>query len=275
MAISVVIPVFNRAHLIGRAIDSVLAQSYPVKEIIVVNDGSTDQILETLKAYDGVVRVIDQAHQGVSAARNAGIASAIGDWIAFLDSDDEWLKHKLRRQVAALQENPNYRVCHTDEIWFRQGRRVNPGKRHAKPAGWIFEHCLPLCCVSPSSVLIQRALFHEIGLFDESLPACEDYDLWLRLFNRYPILLVSDPLLIKYGGHADQLSKAYWGMDRFRVQSLIKLLEQAEMGAGEKRQTVSVLLHKLTVLAKGCQKRGKTEQMMMYQALIDRWRTAL
>ncbi len=101
------------------------------------------------------------------------------------------------------------RVCHTDEIWIRNGRRVNARKKHGKKGGWIFQHCLPLCAMSPSSIMIHRDVFTALGGFDERLPACEDYDLWLRITARYPVLFTRQPLIEKYGGHDDQLSRKY------------------------------------------------------------------
>jgi GT2 family glycosyltransferase len=151
------------------------------------------------------------------------------EWIAFLDSDDEWLPHKLERQCEALERHPQYRFCHTDEIWIRRGRRVNPMKKHAKHRGYIFDQCLPLCVISPSSALIHRDLFDRYGTFDPELPVCEDYDLWLRICAREPVLYVDEALLLKFGGHEDQLSQAYWGMDRFRIRALENLIRSGAL----------------------------------------------
>lgn len=288
MNISVVIPTFNRAQWVERAIQSVLGQSYPVDEVLVVDDGSTDHTVARIMqkfphATFPRVKVITQPNRGVSSARNAGIKCATGDWIAFLDSDDEWCKHKLARQVEALTQSStpssthafDFEICHTDEIWIRSGKRVNPMNKHAKPDGWIFEQCLPLCCVSPSSVLIKKALLERVGLFDESLLACEDYALWLNLFSQYQVLLVAEQLLIKYGGHQDQLSKKYWGMDRFRVAAIIKLLERHDLSAHYRQCAVKMLLYKLTILIKGCERRKNTIDLMHYQALYERWGRAV
>lgn len=275
MNISVVIPTFNRAQLVERAIESVCEQSYPATEIIVVDDGSTDPTVANITQKFPQVKIITQPNHGVSSARNTGIKFASVDWIAFLDSDDEWCKHKLMRQVEALSPSDAQahacEICHTDEIWIRHGKRVNPMKKHAKPDGWIFEQCLPLCCVSPSSVLVKKALLESVGLFDEALPACEDYDLWLRVFSQYRVLLVAEPLLIKYGGHQNQLSQKYWGMDRFRVASIIKLLEQYNLNEHYRHCAVTMLLHKLTILIKGFEKRKNTADLTRYQALYERW----
>ncbi|MDH5378695.1 MAG: glycosyltransferase family 2 protein, partial [Gammaproteobacteria bacterium] len=186
--ISVVIPVFNRASELQKALISVTTQSYPAEEILVVDDGSDVAVETEFSSQFPGVRFIRQRNLGVSAARNNGIKKAGGDWIAFLDSDDEWLPHKLEAQVQALKNSPESRVCHSDEIWIRNGVRVNPMKKHKKSGGDIFLQCLPLCAMSPSSVLIHKDIFAEVGVFDETLPACEDYDLWLRICSRYNVL---------------------------------------------------------------------------------------
>jgi glycosyltransferase involved in cell wall biosynthesis len=201
------------------------------------------------------VRVYVQPHAGVSAARNRGIRSSSAAWIAFLDSDDEWLPCKIERQLDALRAKPGYRVCHSDEIWVRDGRRVNPRKRHAKQGGWIYPRCLALCCISPSAVLLHRSVFQMCGQFDESLPACEDYDLWLRVCSRMPVAFVPDPLIIKYGGHGDQLSRQHPAMDRFRVKALEKMLGEQTLTAGNRQATLDMLTSKLAILEQGARKR--------------------
>ncbi|MCY4228684.1 MAG: glycosyltransferase [Gammaproteobacteria bacterium] len=271
MKISVIIPTHNRRRLIGRAIHSVLAQTCPVCEILVVDDGSTDGTDEMVVADFPQVRLIRQANRGVSSARNTGIVQSCGDWLAFLDSDDQWLPDRLKRQVETLSQNPGAQVIHTDEIWIRGGKRVNPGSRHRKPSGWIFNNCLRLCCVSPSSTMISRTVFDEVGSFDESLPVCEDYDLWLRMSTRYPFHLVEEPQIIKYGGHSDQLSKRYWGMDRFRVQSILNRLQSGQLNPTQAQEAKKVLLDKLSILVNGFKKRENHAQADYYQALQIRW----
>lgn len=267
MDISVVIPTYNRDAVISRAIDSVLAQNLPAKQIIVVDDGSTDDTQNRVSNQYPQVELISTDNKGVSAARNLGIQAATGDWVAFLDSDDEWLADKLLKQSEAIEHSKGFLICHTDEIWIRNGVRVNPMKKHAKPGGWIFQQCLPLCCVSPSSVLIHKTIFDSVGMFDENLPACEDYDLWLRIFSRYPILLVPENLLKKYGGHDDQLSRRYWGMDRFRIQSLVKLLDSNTISAEQVEQVRKTLSKKITILMNGFEKRENLTEWQRYNEL--------
>ena len=255
--VSVVIPTLNRVHTLRRAIDSVISQTYKAHSIVVIDDGSTDGTSEMINEYYPQIIFIKQDNQGVSAARNTGINSIDAEWIAFLDSDDEWLPRKLERQMNSLNENKEMNICHTDEIWIRNGERVNPMKKHAKSGGWIFQKCLPLCCVSPSSVVIKRCVFHQIGLFDESLPVCEDYDLWLRISMYYPFLYIDEKLLTKYGGHYDQLSQKYWGMDRFRIKILEKILASNSLSKNDRKATEEMLKIKMRIFSHGAQKRGK------------------
>lgn len=256
--VSVVIPTHDRRALIARAIESVRAQSRPASEILCVDDGSTDDTHRFLADTYPEVRVLRQPNRGVSAARNAGIQAATGAFIAFLDSDDEWLKKKLERQLQAMKESPGALLCHTNEIWIRNGRRVNPMKKHQKFGGWIFEKALPLCVISPSSVLVDRRLLDEVGLFDESLPACEDYDLWLRVCARFPVLFVDEPLIVKHGGHEDQLSRRHWGMDRFRIRALRKILAHRGLREDYRRAAEAMLARKLEIFARGAEKRRPT-----------------
>jgi glycosyltransferase involved in cell wall biosynthesis len=271
MEISVVIPVFNRPELVARAINSVIEQSYRVMEVVVVDDGSTDKTAEQVEKNFPSASVIRQENRGVSSARNAGIAAATGDWIALLDSDDRWHRHKILRQVQALEKNPGFIACHTDESWIRNGRHANPMKKHAKPGGWIFDQCLPRCCVSPSSILLKKSVLTDEGMFDENLYACEDYDLWLRLFSKYPILLVPEKLVVKYGGHDDQLSRKFWGMDRFRVVALEKILIAGIPNSDHARHTRNTLIEKLGILINGFSKRGNHAEADFYQAKLDKW----
>ncbi len=255
--VSVVIPVYNRAELVRRAIDSVLAQTRRPLEIIVVDDGSTDATLSVLTDYQGRIRLIRQEHRGVSAARNRGMRSARGQWIALLDSDDQWQPRKLEMAEDFSRTHPEYRIFQSQEIWIRNGRRVNPKKKHQKFGGWIFKQSLPLCIVSPSAVVFHKTILQQVGFFDESLPVCEDYDLWLRVAKQFPVGLDDRPGIIKYGGHDDQLSRKYWGMDYFRVLAMEKHVNDPHLPAEWKEALLKELLFKLDVLLTGYQKRHK------------------
>ena len=263
--ISVIVPTYNRAQQLPRALDSILCQSCSPKEIIVVDDGSTDETSALMTSEYPEIVFIQQQNTGVSSARNVGIKRASGDWIAFLDSDDEWLPEKLEIQMKALYENPGEKICHTNEIWIRNGKRVNPKKKHEKFGGWIFQKCLPLCCISPSSVIIHKSIFKEIGLFDYSLPVCEDYDLWLRITARNPVLYIEEPFLIKYGGHEDQLSKKYWGMDRFRIKSLEKIISSRVLSDLDENAAKKMLMEKIYIFIQGAQKRGNIKEVKKFK----------
>jgi glycosyltransferase involved in cell wall biosynthesis len=271
-SVSVVIPAFNRAAYLERALESVFVQSRAPKEVIVVDDGSTDGTSEMMARRFPETICLRTKRRGVSAARNLGIRSARGDWIALLDSDDEWLPSKLERQLDALAHEPRFHLCHCDEVWMRDGRRVNPRKRHAKSGGWIFDKCLSLCAISPSSAVIRRSIFAELGLFDEELPACEDYDYWLRFCSRYPVLYVDEQLVVKHGGHDDQLSRRIWGLDRFRIRALIKLLDAGNL---DERATVAaqrVLEEKARIFAAGARKRGRSSEASEMLRVGERYR---
>lgn len=272
---SVVIPVYNRRELIERAIGSVLLQIVAPREIIVVDDGSEDGMSDFVRSQFPRVKVLTQQRSGVSAARNFGVVESQGEWIAFLDSDDEWLPAKIQMQEQWLQNNPEIRVCHCDEIWIRKGVRINPKIRHKKHGGWIFHHCLPLCVISPSAVVIHRDVFKEVGTFDETLPVCEDYDLWLRMTHRFEVGYIDQPLIKKYGGHDDQLSKAYVAMDRFRIRSLVKILENFTLTSEDRRQTLETLVEKLDVYINGARKRNKHTEIADHEAILTRYEEEL
>ncbi len=264
--VSVVIPTFNREGFIEQCVVSALQQSKKPDEVIVVDDGSSDKtwdVLRTLGFSDSKeernsLRYIFQRNKGVSAARNQGIKAAKFRYIAFLDSDDLWLEKKLEKQISSLEsQSIRYRLSHTNEIWVRNGVRVNAHLKHEKNGGDIFIQCLKLCCISPSSSLVDRSVFDDFGFFDENLPACEDYDFWLRFCAFEDVHFVNEHLLIKNGGHDQQLSKKHWGMDRFRVTALEKLLKDQGLSEFKRKETIKELIFKLQVLIDGGRKRKK------------------
>ena len=268
--VSVIIPTYNRRGFVLDAVRSVLAGTYGHFELIVIDDGSTDGTARALQAFDGRIEYRYQPNRGVSAARNLGVSMARGRYVAFLDSDDRWREEKLEKQVRHLADHPRLRVCHTDEIWLRNGVRLNQKKRHRKYAGYIFERCLPLCIISPSSVLMERSLFEELGGFDERLPVCEDYDLWLRMTLRCEVGLVPEPLVIKRGGHPDQLSRSRWGLDRFRIRALAGLIVRGEVEGERRDAVVEELRRKCRIVSEGMRKRGKSKGAAYYDSLPDR-----
>ncbi len=266
--VSVIIPTYNRSDWVCEAIDSVLGQTVSPLEIIVVDDGSTDETLDRLCLYRDRITVLKQPNRGVSAARNLGINRSRGRYIALLDSDDLWEKGKLACQRDFFRKNPDALICQTGEIWIRRGKRVNPMKKHAKLSGMIFGPSLRLCLVSPSAVMIRRDLLDEVGLFDESLPACEDYDLWLRIACRYPVYTTEESHVIKRGGHDDQLSSAP-GLDRFRITSIEKILKSGILTPEQRREALDVLKEKCPIYVEGCRKRGRDDEAAHYERIMN------
>lgn len=267
--VSVIIPTYNRASLVVEAVASVLAQTYRDFEVIVVDDASRDDTLERLdQFFPQIILVRNKIRRGVSGARNLGVRVARGEWLAFLDSDDLWLPEKLARQMAYLAGHPSMQICQTEEIWIRNGVRVNPPQTHRKLAGDIFLPSLKRCLVSPSAVILHRRLFEEMGGFDESLPAAEDYDLWLRIACRYPVGLVPEALVIKRGGHPDQLSRQ-WGLDRWRIAALQKILALPELPPSYREAARRTLREKCRIYAQGCAKRGRLAEARFYEGLPD------
>jgi glycosyltransferase involved in cell wall biosynthesis len=266
---SVIIPVHNRPVSLRRAIESVLAQSFRDYELLVVDDGSTDETGEVARSFPAA-RYIRQERRGVSAARNRGAAESGAPYLVFLDSDDEWLSGKLAAQHDFIEREPRFRIHQTDEIWIRRGRRVNPGNRHRKPEGDIFIPSLDLCLVSPSAVVIDRSLFERSGGFDERLEVCEDYDLWLRIALDEMVGLVDEKLVVKHGGHGDQLSRLHWGMDRFRGYAVMKLLrDRAEdMSAARLDAARRAVLSRCVILGQGARKRGNNGLVAVLEAVM-------
>jgi len=277
MLLSVIIPTHNRADMVGEAIESVLTQDYFQDrsvgkdfELLVVDDGSTDNTKSVVQSFGNNVTYVKQNNRGVSSARNLGLKLSRGSRIAFLDSDDIWLSEKVRIQMGFMNTFPGAMVCYSDEIWIRDGRRVNPKKKHHKYSGWIFDHVLSLCLLSLSSAMFRKNVFKDIGVFDESLPTCEDYDLSIRLAFRYPVHLISKPLIVKRGGHPGQLSQEFPCMDRFRV----KVLENAlslDLTRIQRQHVEEEIVKKSRILALGYAKRGNTRDARTYQDIMDKY----
>ena len=256
---SVVIPTYNRAHTLPRAIESVLAQSFKDFELIVVDDGSTDETPKILERYP--IRVIHQPNRGVSAARNRGIEAARGHIIALLDSDDEWKPHKLQNHYDFFEVNPDYKIHQTEEIWIKDGKFLNKKRKHQKKSGDIFYDSLHLCLISPSAVAIKKELFEEVGLFREDFEVCEDYELWLRITRKYLVGYSPQPLVIKYGGHTDQLSHKYFGMDRWRIKGMLPYIDDPKV--------LEVALKKCEILLKGARKHKNREILEEFEPLCS------
>ncbi len=257
--------------MLADAINSVLAQTYPVHELIVVDDGSSDGSGSWIRETYPLVKLIQQANHGVSHARNQGIKHASGAWIALLDSDDRWYPEKLQKQVFCIDNEPNTRLCHCDEHWLRNGIRVNAMVKHKKYGGEIFVHCLPLCVISPSAALLHKSVFSQYGGFDETLPACEDYDFWLRFCSQEKVVYVNQALLEKRGGHPDQLSQQYWGMDRFRLKSIANLMDSNTLSNEQQALAVAVFRRKHRIYVSGALKRNKHAEVDALNRLYCKW----
>lgn len=270
MKTSIIIPVLNRPNWLKMAVESVLAQTYPDFELIVVDDGSTENLdaVKSLVTQSGHHFIRLAENRGVSAARNWGVAQAKGQWLAFLDSDDRWLPTKLEKQMAYLTKNPAIKICQTDEIWYRHGVRVNRKKYHQLAAGKdSFAKSLRRCSVSPSSVIIARELFLSMGGFDERLVVCEDYDLWLKITSQHPVGFVDEPLIIKQGGHADQLSRSQPAMDRFRLFSLLNLRLEYDLTPTQQQMVLDEIIFKTEILYQGAVKR-ENPMAEVYQEIL-------
>ena len=266
--VSVIIPTFNRAETLFRAMSSVLTQSFSNLELIVVDDGSTDGTAGIVHTFDDKrIRYYYQENKGVSAARNLGLGKAQGRFAAFLDSDDYWLPSKIEQHLRFMLQG-GFKISQTQELWIRNGKRVNPMDKHEKPSGWIFEESLELCLVSPSCVLMEMDLVREGYYFNENLIACEDYDLWLRISLRHPVGLLPRALTVKTGGHPDQLSRKIIGLDLFRIYSLVDLDSNPCLSMEKKIRLRDVLERKARIYIQGCIKRSRFEEASRIRELI-------
>lgn len=275
--VSVIIPTYNRAVLLVRAVQSVLKQKHFAGELIIVDDGSEDETADavgTLSSLSNMpLRYHRIANSGPANARNVGVSLAEYPLIAFIDSDDHWYPNKISRQLEALQKNPGYKICHTGEKWLRKGVHLNQKNIHKPRQGNIFSHCLKLCAVGMSTVLMYKSLFYQCGGFDTSLPCCEDYDFWLRVSYRHEFLLLPDPLIVKEGGRADQLSYKYRvGMDQYRIYALEKLLQTEFLSKEQLELTIAELSKKCEVYGNGCLKHGQPERGERYLAIPEKYK---
>ena len=274
--ISIVIPTYNRCELLKRAIKSVLTQSIKTKEIIIVDNGSTDNTYEMISLLFPEITYIHEKRRGVSLARNLGIKNCNSQWIAFLDSDDAWEPQKLEKQLFFTNNiNKKFRLIHTNETWYKNEKLQNQKRKHEKSGGDIFQKSLEFCCISPSSAFIKKEVFDDYGSFDESLEVCEDYDMWIRITAKEEVGFLDNPLVIKNRGHDDQLSKKYWGMDRFRIKSLEKNLKNNWFTSDQKKSVLNILIKKLSIISNGAKKRDNEEIYRKYSDKLNYWSSEL
>ena len=267
--VSVIIPTFNRLGFLKEAVESVEKQSCRDFELIIVDDGSTDGTggyLESLTA-----KYIRLEHTGFPGrVRNAGAKAADGKYLAFLDSDDLWKPEKLNKQIEYLAAYPKKEICHTREVWLRNGREVSQSKQRHKRSGNIFKHALEKCIIGPSTVMLSSRLFTETGGFLEDMEIAEDYELWLRITNGYEVGYINEPLVIKRGGHRDQLSEKYGQIEIFRIQALQQNLE-AGIFHGENKILAGIeMARKCRIYGNGALKRGNVKEGEYYLCLAER-----
>lgn len=272
---SIIIPTYNRAHFLKIAVNSVLSQTFSDYELIIIDDGSNDKTGDAIeKIKDKRIKYIYQSHQGVVKARNKGVIEAKGDFICFLDSDDRFRPQKLEVTHDYIKKYPEYKIFHTEEIWYRKGGFLPQKSYHKKPSGFVFKESAKLCCIGMSTAVIKKEIFKKAGFFDEALPVCEDYDFWLRVTSKFPVFLIPEYLTIKEGGHPDQQSKKYPALDRFRIYALKKILEKEKLTAVNYQIAYKEFKRKSAIYIKGALKRKKTEEVKRYQKLVDRFASA-
>ena len=267
--VSVVIPTFNREVLIQRALHSVIKQQNVRTEIIVVDDGSTDNTEQVIREKFKSVKYLKKNNAGVSSARNIGIKNANGNFIALLDSDDEWERSKLEIQLKYLRENHTVNFVHCNEKWIKSGFEIRQKKYHDRRPINLFERSLRRCLISPSSVLLRKELLETVGVFDETLPACEDYDLWLRILVREEIGYIEDQLITKYGGHTDQLSIQTRYLDLYRLQSLVKLIKSPRLSNTQKMQIEKEIEYKSKIILAGAKKHENYFVINQYNQILS------
>jgi glycosyltransferase involved in cell wall biosynthesis len=267
---SIIIPTYNREKFLKIALNSVFYQSFSDFELIVIDDGSTDNTARVVQSIkDSRLHYHVYEHAGVSAARNIGITRAQGEFICFLDSDDRFRKEKLEVTHYYIKKMPEYKIFHTDEIWYRSHQLLPQKIYHAKPTGFVFENALKLCCVSISTVAIKKDVFNAIGTFDESMPVCEDYDFWLRVTAQFLIYLIPYHLTIKEGGHPDQQSFKYPAMDKFRIYAIEKILKNGTLSDKQRKLAVEELKNKCSIYIQGARKRKKMDDVAHFTKLVD------
>lgn len=255
--------------MLTEAVESVLTQVYNPLELLIVDDGSTEDLRLDMFIKDERVKALQGPPRGAAAARNLGIQAATGTYVAFLDSDDLWKPGKLALQIQALEEEPEAGLCYTDEVWLKDGKWLNQKKRHRKWGGWIFPFCLPLCIVSFSSAVIRRSVLDAVGPLNERLPVCEDYEYWIRLTLQFPVIYLPKKLVVKHGGHPDQLSTRYWGIDRFRVQALIGILGKEQLTSVQQELVAREVERKCRIVGQGARKHGFLERADYYDRMAS------
>lgn len=262
--ITVIITTYNRKNLVERAISSVLAQTYTDYNIIVIDDGSKDHTSDLKILSNPKIKYIGQKNKGTSAAKNKGLQHCNTPFIAFLDSDDTWDSNKLQTQIDFMKQNPEFLISYTDEIWIRNNKKVNQSKKHLKIGGDIFNNCISNCFIGISTVMIRKELLKESKLFDETLPVCEDYDLWLRISAKYKIAFIKTKLTTKYALPHKQLSFSNYPMEKYRLIALKKINKEKALSKKQHYNVIKAIEKKSKIMLKGAIRRNNTLQIFQY-----------
>ena len=198
MSVSAIIPTYNCAHLLPQAIESAIHQSHRLQEIIVVDDGSTDNTEECVRPFLSQIRYVKQENRGLAGARNRGIRESTAEFVAFLDADDVWLFEKTEKQLSAFRSSPDAALTFTDARVLSPSGKTMPTFMNGKDAreGYVFDVLLRSSFILPSTAMIRRSCLEDVGLFDEGLLCVEDLDLWLRISRKYPVKMVAEPLAV-------------------------------------------------------------------------------
>ncbi len=291
---SVIIPFYQREDLLLEALQSALNQSCKEYEIILINDGTphiSDKLQRCIADYP-VIRYVEQPHSGFpGAVRNRGVAHATGEWLAFLDSDDLWVPHKLERCKAYingagstamsagtdstalhLHNLPKvYPLIHSREEWIRNGERVSQRKQKHAREGDIFFDALKKCIIGPSTTVMRRDIFLELGGFREDIEIAEDYELWLRYCDRYKVSYIEEPLVIKRAGPWEQLSTKYQEIEIFRIHALKELVDREIFTKDHQQEASQELARKCHIYGMGAEKRGDQHRADTYYSLANRY----
>lgn len=261
MFFSVIIPTYNREHFLKISLESVLTQTFRDFELIIVDDGSTDNTKKIVKNYKSKkVKYFYQKNKGPAAARNLGIKKAKGQFLCFLDSDDRLRSQKLQKTAEYIKKFPDYKIFHTEELWYRNLKYLPQKKIHKKPDGFAFSNALKICCISLSTAAISRQVFSKVGVFDEDFAVCEDYEFWLRATLFYLVKLIPYYLTIKEGGHSCQQSQKK-GLDKYRFLALYKLIKSFDLPPLFLKDAIKNLEKRARIYSQGAKKRKKIKEI--------------
>ncbi len=271
--VSAVVPVADRPQLLADALRSICSGSMKPRELIVVLNAKTPgraadrQAAETVFSENSAagieLHLIECEDTGPGPARNAGVAAARQDWLAFLDSDDLWAPDKLRRQWRYLRQRPYLQAAHTAERWIKDGRELNQ-PAHLRPhTGRFLTASFSHCLISCSSFILRRELFAALNGFDPAFRVCEDFELWLRLLVRHPVGLLREALTIKRAGDWPQESRRFHSLDALRIRAILKLVRNAksQLKPQELAAARAACESKLAILKQGARRRDRAAEL--------------